>query len=443
MHYAFVLRLSVLSSLAASVAVAAQEPDTVVLNPVVVTATRVPTPADAVTAAVTIVSGRELQLRGIRTVAEALRAVPGAAVVETGSYGGQTSLFLRGGESDYVKVLVDGVPQNQPGGAFDFADLTTDNVDRIEIVRGPASVLYGSDAVTGVIQIFTRTGSGAPRVTAAARAGTYGAAEYQTGLAGGRARATRRRRGHGRDRLRARAPNRAERILRVVRDLPRLAQRAALEHGVLRADAVHASESAQPDARRACGRQPAVRPARHVPRGRLLPDRRDHARSRDGGDRVQGADVLRELCARLRARKPEPRSRALHELGGRPRARLGGRAGARRTHLLRSAIPRLDRVHVHPRAARHRQLLQCRGSIGPRDRGERRGSARSRRSRHAGLHLSPHEGRQPRPRLDPGRPLLRRSIAAAAPCAHPPAANRRGAGPARPRGARRTVARPA
>src|SRR5438552_846102 len=101
-----------------------------------------------------------------------------------------SSLFLRGGESDYVKVLVDGVPQNQPGGAFDFADLTTDNVDRIEIVRGPASVLYGSDAVTGVIQIFTRTGSGAPRVTAAARAGTYGSAEYETGLAGGGSRAS-------------------------------------------------------------------------------------------------------------------------------------------------------------------------------------------------------------------------------------------------------------
>src|SRR2546425_759951 len=190
MHHALWLRLSLLSSRAASVAVAAQEPDTIVLNPVLVTATRVPTPVDAVTAAVTVVSGRELQLRGIRTVAEALRTVPGAAVVETGSYGGQTSLFLRGGESDYVKVLVDGVPWNQPGGAFDFADLTTDNVDRIEIVRGPASVLYGSDAVTGVIQIFTRTGSGAPRVTAAARAGTYGSAEYETGLAGGGSRAS-------------------------------------------------------------------------------------------------------------------------------------------------------------------------------------------------------------------------------------------------------------
>src|SRR5207247_2115688 len=84
--------------------------------------------------------------------------------------------------------------------------------------------------------------------------------------------------------------------------------------------ALRGGESAQPDARRACGRQLAVRRARHVPRGRLLPDRRDHARSRDGGHGVQGADVLRELCARLGARKPEPRSRALHELGSRPRA---------------------------------------------------------------------------------------------------------------------------
>src|SRR5438477_4861773 len=188
MHYAFVLRLSVLASLGASAAAAAQEPDTVVLNPVVVTATRVPTPADAVTAAVTTLSGRELQLRGIRTVAEALRAVPGAAVVETGSYGGQTSLFLRGGESDYVKVLVDGVPQNQPGGAFDFADLTTDNVDRIEIVRGPGSVLYGSDAVTGVIQIFTRAGSGPLKMGADVQGGSYGSNQVGFDASGGNSR---------------------------------------------------------------------------------------------------------------------------------------------------------------------------------------------------------------------------------------------------------------
>ena len=184
MRHVLMPPLSLTVFLAMPSAVPAQQADTVTLRPIVVTATRVPVPVDAAASSVTVLTGRELQLRGIRTVAEALRTVPGATVVETGSFGGQTSLFLRGGESDYVKVLVDGVPWNQPGGSFDFADLTTDNVDRVEIVRGPASVLYGSDAVTGVIQIFTRTGQGAPRVTGAARAGTYGSVNYEAGLVG-------------------------------------------------------------------------------------------------------------------------------------------------------------------------------------------------------------------------------------------------------------------
>jgi vitamin B12 transporter len=170
---------------AALLALAFVVQDTVVLKPVVVTATRFPVPVDIVASAVTVIGGAELRAQGVRSVAEALRHVPGVAVVETGSFGGQTSLFLRGGESDYVKVLLDGVPLNQPGGGLDLADLTTDNVDRIEIVRGPASVLYGSDAMTGVIQIFTRTGQGAPRVGADLRAGTYGTTEGAIEIGGG------------------------------------------------------------------------------------------------------------------------------------------------------------------------------------------------------------------------------------------------------------------
>src|SRR6058998_3713504 len=111
---------------------AQQRTDTVTLAPVVVTATRLPTRADALPTSVTVISGAQLRAEGIRTVAEALRIVPGAAVVTTGPWGGQASLFLRGGESDYVKVLIDGVPQNAPGGSYDFANLTTDNVERIE-----------------------------------------------------------------------------------------------------------------------------------------------------------------------------------------------------------------------------------------------------------------------------------------------------------------------
>ena len=159
--------------------------DTLRLRPVVVTATRVPVSADAVASAVTVVTGDALRARGLRTVGEALRAIPGAMVVETGSLGGHTSLFLRGGESDYVKVLRDGVPLNLPGGSLDLADVTLDNVDRIEIVRGPGSVLYGSDAVTGVVQIFTRAGLGPPRLEVHARMGRYGTTEIGAQAAGG------------------------------------------------------------------------------------------------------------------------------------------------------------------------------------------------------------------------------------------------------------------
>ena len=159
--------------------------DTVTLRPMVVTATRLPVPADAVSAAVTVIRGEELAARGVRTVADALRDVLGAAVVRAGTEGSQTSLFLRGGESDFVKVLVDGVPVNQPGGAFDFAHLTTDAVDRIEIVRGPVSVLYGSDAVTGVVQVFTRAAAGPLRASLDAGGGSRDAGRIGGALASG------------------------------------------------------------------------------------------------------------------------------------------------------------------------------------------------------------------------------------------------------------------
>jgi len=171
-------------------ALAGQEPtDTVMLTPVVVTATRLPTPADAVPAAVTVLTREALRSQGIRTVAEALRTVPAAHVVVTDAYGSQTSLFLRGGNSDYVKVLIDGVPQNAPGGAYDFANLTTDNVERIEVVRGPVSVLYGSDAVAGVVQIFTRDGRGSAHGDVTVSGGTYGSASVTANIAGGDERA--------------------------------------------------------------------------------------------------------------------------------------------------------------------------------------------------------------------------------------------------------------
>lgn len=175
-----------LTLVAAAAPAAAQQPDTVQLSEIVVTATRVPMPRASVSAAVTVLDGADLRARGVDFVSEALRGVPGVTLSQTGSIGGLTSLFVRGGEADYVQVLIDGVPVNEPGGRFDFSTLTTDNIERIEVVRGPVSVLYGSSAVTGVVQIFTVRGAATPpRVSAAAQAGSYGTVDWDAAVSGG------------------------------------------------------------------------------------------------------------------------------------------------------------------------------------------------------------------------------------------------------------------
>lgn len=168
----------------------AQQSDTVTLHPVVVTATRLPTSLTSLSVSLSVLNGSDLARAGVTAVADGLRAIPGAAVVQSGSFGAQTSLFLRGGESDYTKILLNGVPLNQPGGAFDFAGLTTDNLERVEVLEGPASVLYGSDAVTGVVQLFTRDrrSPGTPSITLGSRGGTYGTLESYASAAGGSAR---------------------------------------------------------------------------------------------------------------------------------------------------------------------------------------------------------------------------------------------------------------
>lgn len=142
--------------------------DSSVLSPVVVTATRAPATRTA-TATTTVVTGAELRTRGVVQVADALRLVPGVVISPTGGEGAQASIFLRGGNSNFTKVLVDGVPVNAPGGAIDLSSLTADDIERIEVVRGPGSALHGSDAMTGTIQIFTRR---TPGTLVEARAGS-------------------------------------------------------------------------------------------------------------------------------------------------------------------------------------------------------------------------------------------------------------------------------
>ena len=126
---------------------------------VIVTATRTETPSSILAGSVSVFASEEFDRRGLSLISEPLRLMPGFAVAQTGGRGGLTSVFVRGGESDYNKVLIDGVPVNAAGGAFDFAALTPENFERVEAVRGPRSALFGSDAMTSVIQLVTRRGS--------------------------------------------------------------------------------------------------------------------------------------------------------------------------------------------------------------------------------------------------------------------------------------------
>ncbi len=141
---------------------------------VIVTATRTEIPEEESPASVSVITSEDIEQKQIERVSDALREVPGLSVVQTGTAGQLTSVFTRGLRSEHTQVLLEGVPINQGlQGAFNFADLTTDNIDRIEVVRGPQSTLYGPRALAGVIQIFTKQGEGTPAITLASEGGSY------------------------------------------------------------------------------------------------------------------------------------------------------------------------------------------------------------------------------------------------------------------------------
>jgi vitamin B12 transporter len=148
-------------------------PDTVELEPVVVTATGTEVPLQDSTQSVTVITGKQIEEQQAIRVEETLRYVPGVTVNQTGARGGETSLFLRGGESDQTQVLYNGIRINDAGGNFNFNALTTDNISRIEVVRGPMSALYGADAMVGVVNLITLKGVGPPTLNLSAGAGPH------------------------------------------------------------------------------------------------------------------------------------------------------------------------------------------------------------------------------------------------------------------------------
>jgi vitamin B12 transporter len=141
---------------------------------IVVTATRFDIPLDQSPATVSVITSEDIEQKQIQRVSDALREVPGLSVVQTGTAGQLTSVFMRGLPSEDMQVLLDGIPINQGlSGAMNFADFTTDDIERIEVVRGPQSTIYGPRALAGVIQIFTKQGTGTPGAMVAAEGGSY------------------------------------------------------------------------------------------------------------------------------------------------------------------------------------------------------------------------------------------------------------------------------
>jgi outer membrane cobalamin receptor len=156
---------------------------------VIVTATRTPTPVEDTAASVSFLSGEQITAMEPVSFSDALRFLPGAVVNANGQRGGLASVFVRGGDSRYNKVLVDGVPIAESGGTFDFGTVPLAETDRVEFQRGTQSTLYGSDAMTSVVQVFTRNGTTAvPELHFGADGGNFGTAHGYASLAGARSR---------------------------------------------------------------------------------------------------------------------------------------------------------------------------------------------------------------------------------------------------------------
>src|SRR5271165_5767678 len=154
---------------------------------VVVSATATPTTAEQTGTSVGVLTSEQLSAINPIAAPDALLYIPGAIISTAGRRGNISSLFVRGGESNYNKVLVDGVPVNDPGGYFDFGVVPMNNIDRLEVERGPESTVYGSDAMTSVVQLWTATGSTrTPGVQFGADGGNFSTAHGYASLAGAR-----------------------------------------------------------------------------------------------------------------------------------------------------------------------------------------------------------------------------------------------------------------
>ncbi|MGE0848892.1 MAG: TonB-dependent receptor plug domain-containing protein [Hyphomicrobiaceae bacterium] len=147
-------------------------------------------PAYTIGNAISIVTGQQLREQQVRNGAEALRGLPGVEVSRSGGFGNFTQVRIRGAEGNQTLVLIDGIEANNlSDGEFDFSNLSAEDIERIEVIRGPMSGLYGSNAVGGVINIITRAGKGPPSATVRTEVGSFGTRDVAARVAGGSDRA--------------------------------------------------------------------------------------------------------------------------------------------------------------------------------------------------------------------------------------------------------------
>ncbi|MCK6439541.1 MAG: TonB-dependent receptor [Planctomycetes bacterium] len=195
--------MSILKSLGGAVAIAAcvlpcvaqaqeenptEKPIEKAAERIVITPNRYATPASELGSSLTIIDERDIREKQHTDVVDVLRSAPGIDIARNGGTGAQTSVFLRGANSEHTMLLIDGIEANDPmspSRSFDFGNLTTDNIGRIEILRGPQSTLYGSDAMGGVINIITKRGKGKPSFLAAIEAGSYETITERASVSGG------------------------------------------------------------------------------------------------------------------------------------------------------------------------------------------------------------------------------------------------------------------
>lgn len=165
-----------------------QKTQTILLqHKIVVTATRIETPAKEIASSVTVITKQELEQSKKTTVIEALREVLGLSIVQSGPAGGSATVLLRGANSEHTLVMIDGVELNDPmtpSRTYDLAHLTVDSIERIEILRGPQSTLYGSDAMAGVINIITKKGKGKPEIHLSSLGGSQRTFSGNAGITG-------------------------------------------------------------------------------------------------------------------------------------------------------------------------------------------------------------------------------------------------------------------